>query len=103
MSKETPAASQAAAAPRGAVDLRDRVPGMADDALATLKVNAQRMKETGNAQQRGMAEDLLPVVEAELARRRAEKAASAPTKARGGKKKKAAEPEAEAEAEAEAE
>src|SRR5262245_65573016 len=80
----------------GVVDLRDRVPQMEDSALAALKANAVRLKEQGTTQQRAAATDLLPVVEAEIARRRAEKAASAPAKApRGTKKKQAAQPDPE--------
>ena len=77
-------------------DLRDRVPTMADDALASLRVNALRLKETGNAIQRNSATQLLPVVEAELADRKEKKKASMPPKApRVSKKKPAAKAAAE--------
>ncbi len=71
------------------VDLRDRVPTLDDKALATLRANALRLKETGNARQQASAEDLLPVIEAELAIRREKKRADAPAKApRAAKPKK---------------
>jgi hypothetical protein len=74
--------------PTGASDLRSRVPAMADDALATLQTNAKRMLQSGNAAQKAMAGDLLPVIETELNERKAKKAATAPRK--GGRKAKAA-------------
>lgn len=64
--------------PTGATDLRARVPGMTDDALATLQSNARRMLETGNNAQRNMATDLIPVIESELADRKAKKLAAHP-------------------------
>jgi hypothetical protein len=70
------------------VDLRDRVPAMADAALTTLHGNAVRLVTEGNAKQRAAATDLLPVIEAELEKRRAEKRASAPAKAPRTVKKK---------------
>lgn len=51
------------------VDLRDRVLGMDNAALASLHANAQRLQATGESRQRLAAADLLPVIEAELARR----------------------------------
>jgi hypothetical protein len=71
------------------VDLRDRVPGMEDSALTILRANALRLTTEGNAKQKVAAADLLPVVEAELEKRRAEKRASAPVKAVRTVKKKA--------------
>jgi hypothetical protein len=71
-------------------DLRGRVPLMADDALASLRVNALRLKETGNAIQRNSATELLPVVDAELADRKEKKKASMPPKAPRATKKKPA-------------
>ena len=82
MNRETEkeARAQSGAAPV-VVNLRDRVPGMADAALATLHANALRLSTEGSAKQRAAAADLLPVVVAELEKRRAEKRASAPVKA----------------------
>ena len=84
-------------------DLRDRVPQMTDDALTQLQTNALRLKESGTALQKGAVVDLLPVVEAELARRRAEKIANAPPKASRAKKKTPPKPDPEPEAESESE
>ena len=61
-------------------DLRDRVPQMTDDALATLNANALRLKEQGTVVQRTAASDLLPVIATELAERRAFKLANPPPK-----------------------
>jgi hypothetical protein len=70
------------------VDLRDRVPLLDDKSLATLHANALRLKDAGNARQRASAEDLLPVIEGELAARREKKRAEAPPRpVRGGRKK----------------
>ena len=74
----------------GATDLRSRVPAMADDALATLLANAKRMLETGNVPQKTMAGDLVPVIENEIAERKAKKAAASPRKAAAARKAKAA-------------
>jgi hypothetical protein len=72
------------------VDLRERVPLLDDKALATLHTNAMRLKDGGgSARQRASAEDLLPVIEGELAARREKKRAEAPPKPpRATKKKK---------------
>lgn len=78
-------------------DLRARVPMMADDALVSLRVNALRLKDTGNAIQRNSAADLLPVVEAEIADRKEKKKASMPPKAPRVSKKKPAAPKAKKE------
>src|SRR6185436_5198592 len=66
--------------PTGATDLRSRVPAMADDALATLQVNAKRMLTSGNAAQKSAAGDLLPVIESEIADRKAKKLAATPAR-----------------------
>lgn len=71
------------------VDLRDRVPQMADDALATLLANAQRLADTGSKLQRSGAADLIPVIEAQLAERAAAKAAVMAAKKATVKKAKA--------------
>ncbi|MBI1212845.1 MAG: hypothetical protein GC190_15390 [Alphaproteobacteria bacterium] len=71
--------------PSGATDLRSRVPEMADGALATLLANAQRMLTSGNAVQQAAAGDLIPVIETELAERKAKKAAAKPRKGRARK------------------
>jgi hypothetical protein len=92
MAKDSDKSATAPTPQRAPVDLRGRVPQMSDDELATLRVNAARLKDAGTALQRNAVADLLPVVEAEIARRRAEKLASAPPKASRGKKKVPAAP-----------
>ncbi|MFM9862155.1 MAG: hypothetical protein ACKVRO_00990 [Micropepsaceae bacterium] len=70
------------------VDLRDRVPQMADDALNTMLANARRLADTGSKIQRAGAADLIPVIEAQLAERGAVKAAAAAAKKAAVKKPK---------------
>ena len=53
---------------------------MADDALANLQTNAKRMLTSGNAAQKAAAGDLLPVIETELADRKAKKLAAMPAR-----------------------
>ncbi len=69
------------------VDLRARVPQMADDALNSLLANARRLIDAGSKIQRAGAGDLIPVIEAELAERAAAKVAAAAAKRAPGKKK----------------
>jgi hypothetical protein len=71
------------------VDLRARVPQMADDALNSLLANARRLIDTGSKVQRTGAGDLIPVIEAELADRAAAKAAVMAAKKATVKKAKA--------------
>ena len=66
--------------PPGAADLRSRVPAMTDDALMTLQANARRLLETGSNAQRNAATDLIPVIDSELAARRAKKLAAGPAR-----------------------
>ena len=68
------------------IDLRDRVLGMDNAALASLHANAQRLHASGESKQRLAAADLLPVIEAELARRAALKS---PRSAKAAAAKKA--------------
>lgn len=79
--------------PTGTTDLRARVPSMTDDALTTLLTNAQRMLASGNAAQKASANDLIPVIEQELAERKAKKAAAP---ARKGARKAKTPPDGEA-------
>lgn len=81
--------------PTGATDLRSRVPGMADDALATLQTNAKKMLASGNTAQKAMAGDLLPVIEAELADRKAKKLAATPARKPPTRKAKTPKPDGE--------
>ncbi len=75
MNRETEKAAkeQSGAGPH-IVDLRERVPQMSDDALATILGNARRLIESGSKQQQSSAAGLIPVLEAEQAARDAAKA-----------------------------
>ena len=79
-SSDKKSAKTSAAPPAGAADLRSRVPAMLDDALTTLLANARRLIDTGSNAQRLAATDLIPVIEAELADRRAKKLAAQPAR-----------------------
>jgi hypothetical protein len=85
---EKAAKEQSGAGPQ-IVDLRGRVPAMTDDALATLFGNAQRLIESGSKRQQASAADLMPVLEAEIAARRAVKDEAAATKKAAAAKKSA--------------
>ena len=65
------------------MDLVEKLPSMADDALATLAANAVRLAQVGTPKQQAAAKALLPAVEAEVASRRVEK----PVRATRAKKK----------------
>lgn len=56
----------------------DKLPDMADDALGTLGSNAERLAATGTPKQMKDAQAMLPAIQAEIAARRARKAAEAP-------------------------
>jgi hypothetical protein len=86
---EKAAKEQSGAAPH-VVDLRERVPQMSDDALATLLGNARRLLETGSKQQQSSAANLIPVLEAELAARDAVKAQAQAAKKAAASKRSAA-------------
>lgn len=49
----------------------ERLPGMSDNELATLRSNAERLLQTGVAKQKNEAERLIPLIHAEQAERRA--------------------------------
>lgn len=97
MNKETEKAAkeQSGAGPQ-VVDLRARVPQMADDALTTLLANAQRLRNSGSKQQQNTAADLIPLLEAELSARRAAKQEAAAVKKAAAAKKLAKAPKAPA-------
>ena len=65
--------------------LADMIPTLDDAALASLRVNAQRLEATAGGRQQMQAAEALPLIEAELAARLARKPA---------KKKAAAKPRA---------
>jgi len=82
---------RAPAGPLVIVDLHDRVPGMSDEALATLHINALKLVTGGNDRQRASASALMPVIESELALREATALANKPVrKPRAPAKKKVA-------------
>lgn len=56
-----------------ASSLFEKIPAMADDALANLLANAERLEKEGSKTQRTAAVDLLPAIRAELDTRRAAK------------------------------
>jgi len=67
-------------------DISGRIPEMTDAQLSALAANARRLQTSGTAMQKASADALLPVVDAELARRAAEKEEA--RKARLSKRKK---------------
>ncbi len=69
-------------------DISGRIPEMTDAQLSALAANARRLQTSGTAMQKTSADALLPVVDAELARRAAEKEEA--RKARLSKRKKGA-------------
>jgi hypothetical protein len=88
-----PGPRPAATGPLIIVDLHDRVPGMSDDALSSLHVNALRLVQSGNERQRKSADLLMPVIESELALRLATALANKPVrKPRAPAKKRAVAP-----------
>lgn len=60
------------------MDMVEKLPGMAEDALAVLGANAERLAQTGTPKQRQAATALLPAIQAEIASRHARKLAEAP-------------------------
>jgi hypothetical protein len=65
----------------------ERIAGYSDKELASLNDNVRRLAETGTVQQRAEAERLMPLIDAELATR---KANAPPRKAPPGRKTKKA-------------
>lgn len=51
------------------VDIFEKIPTMADEALANLCANAERLGRVGSSAQRASAGELLPAIRAELAAR----------------------------------
>jgi hypothetical protein len=54
----------------------ERIAGYSDKELTTLRDNVQRLAQIGSAPQKAEAERLMPLVDAELAERKARKAQS---------------------------
>ncbi len=63
----------------------DQIPSLTDDGLTTLRANAMRLAESGAAKQQAAAQELLPAIEAEIAKRKAEKPARPKPAARTAK------------------
>jgi hypothetical protein len=61
-------------------DMLSRLPELPDEALATLRGNAERLSRDGKGQQRAAAAALMPAVLAEISRRAEAKAAAKPKK-----------------------
>jgi hypothetical protein len=70
----------------------ERIAGYSDKELASLRDNVQRLSQSGTVQQRAEAERLMPLVDAELAERKAKAPVKAPraTPVRKAKAKAAA-------------
>lgn len=68
--------------------LAEKLPTMTDPDLTTLRVNALRLVETGTAAQVTAADEIMPHIDAELARRAALPSAPANPKKRAPAKKK---------------
>lgn len=67
--------------------LADKIPAMNDADLKSLRVNAERLLTQGSALQVTTAEEILPLIDAQLLRNAAApKAAAAPAKKRATKK-----------------
>lgn len=69
------------------MDMLAKLPEMAEDALTTLGVNAERLVQTGTPKQQKAATALLPAIQAEIAARRVKKLAE--TSAARPRRKKA--------------
>ena len=68
--------------------LADMIPAMSDPDLKALRANAARLSETGSAVQMNTAAEILPLIDAETARRAADKTTTAVKKPRAPTKKK---------------
>lgn len=63
------------------MNIVDRIPTFDDASLATLRANASRMAEGGNGPRKTEAELILPLIDAEVAKR-LEKSPRAPVRKR---------------------
>lgn len=61
--------------------LVDKLPALADDELANLLANAERLVQSGTPAQQAAAAALLPAIQDEIGSRKAAKAASRPARA----------------------
>ena len=68
--------------------LADMIPAMSDPDLKALRANAARLSESGSAVQMNTAAEILPLIDAEVERRAADKTMTAVKKPRAPAKKK---------------
>lgn len=66
------------------MDLDQRIPDLSDKELESLHTNAVRLAQSGSQGQRRQAEDLLPLIGAELERRHRAKARASKERRRVG-------------------
>lgn len=52
------------------MDVLEKLPTMADDALGNLRANAERLEKSGSPAQRASAASLLPAIKVEITARR---------------------------------
>ena len=69
------------------MSIEERIPSLTDKELASLQENATRLALSGSAKQKADCERVLPLIDAELAERKARAPAPAPRKGVVGKAK----------------
>lgn len=62
------------------MSIEDRIPTLTDKELASLQENAMRLAQSGSAKQKADCERVLPLIDAELAERKAKAPAPAARK-----------------------
>lgn len=67
------------------VDLLSHLPELPDEALATLRGNAERLSRAGDGKQRVAAAAMMPAILAEISRRADVKAAARPKRTKSRK------------------
>ncbi|MDO9588403.1 MAG: hypothetical protein Q8R45_08495 [Brevundimonas sp.] len=68
--------------------LADMIPAMSDPDLKALRLNAVRLSESGSPTKMATAAEVVPLIDAEVARRAADKTTTAVKKPRAPAKKK---------------
>lgn len=71
------------------MQMDQRIPDLSDSQLESLHANAVRLAQSGAESQRRQAESLLPLIGAELERRRKTKALASKERRRAGVERKA--------------
>ena len=69
------------------MSIEDRIPTLTDKELASLQENAMRLAQSGSAKQKADCERVLPLIDAELAERKARAPAPAARKTAAKKAK----------------